>query len=356
MSEAASYALVMNAEFIEQLHERIERATRRVYVQVMTYDGDDAGLGVTERLIAAAARGVDVRIVVDSFAFRYVSDTRSNQPAVAEEVAATHAMFDRLESSGVQVVYVNPFGRILQFGAFRNHKKIYVLDDVAYIGGINISDHNFAWLDFNVALTDTSTVEILASDFEATYRGERRSLDGPVITNDELPPLFWDLVDSAEESIVLASPYALDLVLADRLLAAPAKRKVVIAPEQNNMRLFRLSDPYIRQKLRDGGVELRSFTNFFHAKFAVFDDERALVGSSNFGVHSFTCNQELAMVIDDPAFLSQLTDVLDKTEEFTVTPSRIDYLVGRFAANYMRAGIFAYNAAFGRHAPTITTR
>lgn len=356
MSEAASYALVMNAEFIDQLHQRIERATRRIYIQVMTYDGDDAGLGVSERLIDAAARGVDVRLIVDSFAFRYISDTRSTDPSVAEEVAATHAMFDRMEASGINVVYTNPFGRILQFGGMRNHKKLFVLDDVAYIGGINISDHNFEWLDFNVEVSTPSIVKILADDFEATSRGEYHSLSGPIITNAHLGPKFYDMVDSAKESIVLASPYALDLSLANRLIDAPAPHKVVIAPEHNNYLTFRLADRHLRQKLIGGGVEVRSFEDFFHAKFVIFDNEQVMVGSSNFGVHSFTCNQELGVVIDDPVFVSQLIEMVNKTEETTVRTSRVDYVVGGLVAAYVRTGILMYEKVFSKHAPTITTR
>ena len=56
------------------------------------------------------------------------------------------------------------------YAGTRNHKKIFVIDDVGYIGGINISDHNFAWLDFNIAVTDRDTVEALVADFRSHER------------------------------------------------------------------------------------------------------------------------------------------------------------------------------------------
>ena len=57
----------------------------------------------------------------------------------------------RLRAAGVAVTFTQPWGPVLFFGLSRNHKKIYVVDDRAYLGGINISDHNFAWRDFMVA-------------------------------------------------------------------------------------------------------------------------------------------------------------------------------------------------------------
>ena len=49
----------------------------------MTFDGDDSGLAVADLLIDAAThRGVDVRLLVDCFALRYVSDTRATERSV----------------------------------------------------------------------------------------------------------------------------------------------------------------------------------------------------------------------------------------------------------------------------------
>jgi len=356
MNESAGFELVMNADFVKRLHEGIERAHDRIYIQVMTFDGDDAGLGVAERLIAAAARGVDVQITVDTFAFRYISDVRSTKDEVADEVRATHEMFDRMEAAGVSIVYVRPFGRLLQWGLFRNHKKIFVLDDVGYVGGINISDHNFEWLDFKVSIVNSKLVDILAADFAATRLGNAPSLSGPVITNEHIETTFVDLLESAEKSVLIASPYALDAVLAERLIASPVASKVVVAPEENNFMTFRLTDPYIRKKMRDGGVDVRTFTDFFHAKFAVFDDERIFVGSSNFGLHSFRCNQEIGMVIDDPTFVQTLTKALPSTAVVSTATSPLQYAIGAGVSSAIRAGTAFFGKVVSPYAPTITTR
>lgn len=356
MSAVTRFEFLMNSDFVERLCASIDAAERRIYVQVMTFDGDASGLGVAERLIAAVGRGVDVRLTVDSFAFRYVSDVRSTDPVVAEEVAATHAMFDRMEAAGVDVVYVNPFGRFLPWIFFRNHKKIYVIDDDAYIGGINISDHNFAWLDFNIGLLDPGMIEVVAGDFLMTRRGERQALDGPIITNQHVESTFAELIGNATESIVVASPYALDDILADQLAEASAPLKVVVAPRENNFVLFRLTDPFLRERCRRLGIELRSFREFFHLKFALIDGKTLLVGSSNFGLHSFRLNQEIAVVIEDPEFIAHFTELLERTELVDVRSSKFRYAVGAVTSKILCTGTPLFERFILPHAPTITTR
>lgn len=363
MHEGSDFELVMNAAFVRRLHDEISRATTRVYLQVMTFDGDDAGLGVAQLLIDAAERGVDVQITVDSFAFRYVSDMKvtarignDNPTAITEEAAATHAMFDRMEAAGITIVYVRPFGRILQFAPFRNHKKVFVFDDVACIGGINISDHNFEWLDFNVMIHDPTMVESIVTDFAVTRRGEHQSLNGPIVTNAHMRTTFDELVATATESIVIASPYVLDQALAKQLAAAPAPKKVVIAPERSNLRTFRASDHYVRRILRANGVEVRTFTEFFHAKFALFDNKRVFVGSSNFGFHSFLCNEEVGVVIEEPSFVSEIHDLLAGTTEHPGTTSAWEYMRGAAVSHYLHVGTILYDKIFAPHAPTLTTR
>jgi len=356
MSAAAHFELLMNSAFVQRLHESIDAAQERICVQVMTFDGDEAGLGVAERLIAAVERGVDVQLTVDSFAFRYVSDKRSTDPEIAEEVAATHAMFDRMEAAGVDVVYVNPFGKLLTWIFFRNHKKIYVVDDDAYIGGINISDHNFAWLDFNIGLNDPEMVEIVVDDFAKTRRGERQALDGPIITNEHIESTVAELIANATDSVVIASPYALDDILAAQLAESPAPRTVVVAPQQNNFMLFRLTDPYLRERCRSFGIELRSFTEFFHAKFALIDGTTLLLGSSNFGLHSFRLNQEIAVVVTDLEFIAHFTRLLEQTELVDVRSSKIRYAIGAVTSKILLTGTPLFERFILPHAPTITTR
>ena len=356
MPVASTYELLMNDRFVERLHHGIDSATDRVFIQVMTFDGDAAGLGIEQRLIAAVERGVDVRLTVDLFAFRYVSDTRSTKPAVAGEISETHAMFDRLEAAGIEITYVGPWGPLLVLGALRNHKKIFIVDEMVYLGGINISDHNFEWLDFIVGIGDPDIVSETIDDFHATRRGERVSRSSAIITNERIEDTFDEMISSAKESIVLASPYALDLDLERRLSKATAPSKTVITPQQSNFPMFRRTDPYMRERILRHDVELVTFTDFFHAKFLLVDNTRLLVGSSNFGRHSFRCNQEICVVIEDELFIDALLRALPSTRPIEHRPSKLRYWYGFPVEYYFFIGTNLLERIVVPRAPVLASR
>ena len=339
MSGDRELRLLDNREFIEELHQALATAERRVLVQVMTFDGDASGLAVADLLAGAASRGVEVRLLVDCFALRYVSDRKATDPSVLHEAAETRAMFDRLRAAGVAVTFTQSFGPVLFFGLSRNHKKIYVVDDHAYLGGINISDHNFAWRDFMIRTTDPTIVEALAEDFARTERGDRRSVNAAVLTNREIEPAFAEIINGANRSLVLASPYSLDVGIVKLLGRARAPAKSVITAQQNNYRWLRLVEPYIWRELARGGVELHTYPDFFHARFLLADDDKLLIGSSNFSRHSFRCNQEVCLLITDAEFIAgfkarMLSDTASLETARSAHQSRGGAVRGRVVAHF----------------------
>ncbi len=270
----------------------------------MTFDGDASGLAVADLLTRAISRGVDVQLLIDRFALRYVSDRRANHHTVRAEATETAAMFQRLCQTGATVTFTQPWGPMMLFGLNRNHKKLYVIDDHAYVGGINISDHNFTWTDFMVQIDDPDVVAALADDFAYTQKGERRSVNGHIITNQAIEPVFTELVTKATKSVTLASPYALDIAVVKLLEGSPAANRTVITAQENNYRWLRAAEPYLWQRLIRSGVKLHTYPEFFHARFLLVDDSNLLIGSSNFNRHSLRCNQELGLLINDTEFIA----------------------------------------------------
>ncbi|MEM7337379.1 MAG: phosphatidylserine/phosphatidylglycerophosphate/cardiolipin synthase family protein [Actinomycetota bacterium] len=336
-------ALLDTDAFFAELLNRIATAQQRVLVQLMTFDGDAAGLPVADALIAAAGRGVVVDLVVDCFALRFVSDQSATAPAVANEVARTQRMFRALRDGGVTVQFTNPYGPTgwLYYMA-RNHKKIVVIDDTAYLGGVNVSDHNASWHDFMVRLTDPVLVEAVVADVLTTQEGRVVERTGPILTNGAIEATFDEMVTTAERRVVVASPYAVDRRLPGVLAASGApERTLVLAPDQNYPYL-ELITPAIVKQLDELGVRTVTYRRFSHAKFLLADD-RLLVGSSNFGRHSFWCNQEIGLIIDDPAFVAHfVATMLDDLVEREPEARWQQRAVGAVAAVAMDIGLRAY--------------
>ncbi|MGJ3628744.1 phospholipase D-like domain-containing protein [Sphingomonas sp. MMS24-JH45] len=150
----------------------IAAAKVRVLVQAMTFEADAAGRPVAQAVDASAA--ADRRVLVDDYSRHVVNDhvvAATRDPAIRREARDTKAMFDALVARGVGVRVTNPIGRNPARYAVRNHKKLIVADDVAYIGGINFSDHNFAWHDMIIRIAVPQAVDFLAADFDATWAG-----------------------------------------------------------------------------------------------------------------------------------------------------------------------------------------
>jgi cardiolipin synthase len=294
----------------------IERARGRVLVQAMTFEGDSAGRAVADALTAASAR--DRRVLVDDYSRFVVSDRwvggrREKLPsALRAEVEATHAMFDELITAGVGVRRTNPIGRLFTNYPARNHKKLIVADDVAYIGGINFSDHNFAWHDFMLRIEGGGAADWLALDFEATWCGRSRAghADLPGLTLWSLDGrsnavAFGDLmamIEAARREIVVISPYLTFPVTGALTRAARRGVRVrLITPWPNNKPTVR---DHLLAAARRAGFEVTLLGEMIHLKGLLLDGERLVIGSSNFDFVSLAAEEELMAVVDDPAIIA----------------------------------------------------
>jgi phosphatidylserine/phosphatidylglycerophosphate/cardiolipin synthase-like enzyme len=129
------------------------------------------------------------------------------------------------------------------------------------------------------------------------------------VTNRALARTFDELVAGARRRVVIASPYALDRRLVSAVEASPAEEKSLVIAKHNNFWCLQLITPYLVDRAVRAGIELFHFEQFSHAKFALIDD-LLLVGSSNFGRHSLSCNDEIGYVIDNPAFVGHFEQVM----------------------------------------------
>ena len=291
-------------------------ARRRLYVQAMTFEGDSVGLTVAAGIAASRAR--NRRVLVDAYTRFTVSDRSVNSFAgrlsrdVRAEVRATDVMFRDLMAGGVGVRVTNPVGPLMIHYPARNHKKLIVADDVAYIGGINFSDHNFAWRDFMLRIEGAEAAAFLAADFEETFAGRARagrislpeidifSLDGR--TNSEIFAVILELLAGARTRIDVLSAY-LTFPVAEALAEA-VKRGVavrLITPLANNKPLVR---DYLLTVARRAGFELRLLPTMSHLKGLLIDDALLVVGSSNFDFVSLAAEEELVAVTRSAALIA----------------------------------------------------
>ncbi|HSL94924.1 MAG TPA: phosphatidylserine/phosphatidylglycerophosphate/cardiolipin synthase family protein, partial [Thermoleophilia bacterium] len=275
----------------------------------------------------AVARGVEVRIVVDSRGSR-----------VAGKSAA---MYGDLAAAGVEVA-VNDLFPPSRTGLWpdrerdvlsgqtghHEHRKLLVVDGrLAYTGGAGIEDH-FAdgrFHDVMVRVTG-AVVREFQMVFLTTFRAHGGPLDGDeaalaaYFPEPEAPgglpavvvgtrhtrdvsalQAIRALIDGAERRIAVTNPYFTEDELVDRLIAAAQRGvevKVVVSQESNSaLHTAALRHDYGR--MLEAGIEIWEYPDaVVHGKIVVADDA-VLFGTVNLDAWALYRAYEVAAIVDD---------------------------------------------------------
>ena len=307
------------SEFWPRAAEDIRRARARVYVQALSFEGDAAGLGAARALLESPAP--DRRVLIDRFTKYVVSDRLVYRlqtlldRALRAEVRSTRRMIRDLGRAGVPVRFSGPLGPLLARLPARDHKKLVLVDDgVAYIGGINFSDHNFAWRDLMLRIELPVAARFLREDFLRTWEGRPTAaslrlpglalfaLDGR--SNEaRFEEVLLSRADCARERIHVECAYMTAPFLG-RLAAAAARGVAVtlVTPEANNWGLVRdlLSWPPAT-----GRVDVRLYRGrMTHMKACLVDDDALVLGSANFDIWSYHFQGEYLALLTDSAVIA----------------------------------------------------
>jgi len=309
-------------EFWEQLSEDIRRAEQSVYVQTLACEGDSIGKLLAASLLSATAP--DKRVLADSFTRIVLSDKFRFSPGnlvnreLRREARETSQLFQDLKGGGVQLQFTNPYRFTLRSILSRNHKKLIVVDErVAYLGGMNFSEHNASWHDMMLRIEDAEVVAFLREDFLSTWSGGDRkayakfaglelySLDGR--TNGDAFGRVLDLIDGARRSIFVESPY-ITFPFYERLRNA-SRRGVgvtIVTPQHNNWGFFA---DYARLESALSQIDLRFYKDrMSHLKGMLIDDRYLIAGSSNFDYLSYRMYQETVAVITDSRVINEFRE------------------------------------------------
>lgn len=314
--------LVDYKDFWSRLSKDIAAAQHSVLVQTFAFEGDVVGKKLSQALLSSSAP--DKRVLADSFTRLVLSDRFKYLPTnlfnreLRREARDTATMMRKLNRAGVQIRFTNPYGASPRKLLGRNHKKLIVINDrVAYIGGINFSEHNAAWHDMMLRVENADSATFLRDDFLATWKGDNRmsraQFDGIELltadgrNNRKVFQRVMDLIDRARRSIFVESPYV-TFPFYERLRAASQRGVAVtiVTPEQNNWRFFA---NYARLESARSAIDLRLFKGgMSHLKAMLIDDEYLVAGSSNFDYLSHRIHQELIAVITHPAVVADFRE------------------------------------------------
>lgn len=288
----------------------MKSAKRSIYIEYFIIEPGQMWDTMMEVLEDKLRQGVDVRVMYDD-----LGSISSFNFSNARE----------LTQKGIPCVPFNPLLALKGTANYRDHRKMLIVDnEIAYSGGINLSDryinleHPYGhWKDTGFRLTGEgvhSFTHMFLTFWNAfaLKKGEGgtpmptlqdsaeapRETDGYVLSYYDSPlehdatsnQLFIDLLSQSTNYAWFFTPY---LMLGDDLMAAmlaAARRGVdvrIIMPGIPDKKLiFRMSRSFY-QVLLNGGVKIYEYTpGFVHAKSFVSDDKVATIGTVNLDYRS----------------------------------------------------------------------
>jgi cardiolipin synthase len=303
--------------------EAIAAAMHRVSFETYIFDKGTYPGRFTSALEAAARRGVDVRIVLDS-----VGATRMD---------ASH--IDRLEGAGVDIGWYNAIADSLEQVNYRTHRKILVVDgDVAFVGGIGVADHwavdsdgQRRWRDTQVEVRGPAAINVEAGfndnwietggvvepdllPHDRGPAGAARSIvvwSSPEDGTNEMKLLYLLAIAAARESVDIQSPYLIvDESTAwsiQEALGRGVRVRMLTEGDVTDAKPVKFASRATYEHLMELGVEIYEYQPaMMHAKAFVVDGVVSIVGSANFDNRSLELNDELNIALFDRAVAARL--------------------------------------------------
>lgn len=306
----------------------VEEAESSVYLTTYILDTDETGQKLIDALARAAARGVEVRVLVDGVGEKYSWPLASR---LLREKGVTTALF----------IPPSLFPPNLHMN-MRNHRKILVVDGtLAFTGGMNISqkhvigssppwpvsDMHFIVRGPVVAqLQDTFVDDWLFTTKERLHppvtvsepAGDclcRTVVDGPNLHEDNLKTLISGIMSAATSSIKIMTPYFMPPGAFLSALHSARHRGVnveIILPARNNLPFVHWATSHILDELLRSGITVAyQPAPFCHTKLMLVDGCYVHLGSANMDNRSLRLNFELTLEVLDQHLTESLTRHFD---------------------------------------------
>jgi len=324
------YTLLENGEaYFPAVHAAVEAARREVLIETFILFDDKVGQALQQTLIAAAARGVSVDLLLDG----YGSD------------GLPPAFLAALTGAGVRVHLFDPRPRLLgvRTNVFRRmHRKIVAVDGAcAFIGGINFSaDHlpdygpeakqDYALRVEGPLAADMADYARAALNATRPHRLRRARVEptpgddggGRLVVRDNLghptdiERYYRAGLRSARQDVLIANAYFFPGYRLLRDLANAARRGVrvrLLLQGEPDMLVAQLAASMLYDYLIDAGVQIFEYCKRpLHAKVACVDDDWSTVGSSNLDPLSLALNLEANVVARDTGLNAALRASLER--------------------------------------------
>jgi len=310
-------------EIFPAMTRDIREARRTVNLETYIFQPDAAGKRFADAMIAAARKGVEVRLLIDAWGSK-LGDLE--QP---------------LKDAGVRVRKYRPLRlfSIYKVGK-RTHRKILLIDGrIAYTGGLGIEK---PWLGNARNTSEWRDTEVrvegpVAAQMQAIFSEDWTYTTGEILAGDKFYPqipqagtmlaqaikasrgaasslakmLYYMAIQSATVSIHIANAYFLPDKQSRNALVRAVRRGVdveVMVPGRHiDLPMVRFASWLHYGDLLQGGVKIYEYRpTMMHNKTMVVDGLYSTIGSINFDSRSMNANEEESLAVYDKTFAAQM--------------------------------------------------
>ena len=326
--EGNAVRIIQDSAFFDELLGETERATHHVHLETFLWENGFVSDRVSEALIAAAARGIEVRVLVDH------RGALTTSPAV----------WERMTAGGVDFrVYHRARLRELGFYNNRDHRKIAVIDGrIGYTFGHGIADmwggRTDGWRDTAARFEGPVVRDLQTAFLENWTKVQRIALAGeqyfpdlpaagaiamhvawaaPPETTSAVQRLYSLAISAAQSEIILQNPYFIPDRHAIELYAQAVRRGVAVrlmlpTSRTSDFPIVQHASHYYYGPLLEAGATILEYTRSgLHQKVMIIDREWCTIGSTNFDPRSFRINDEISVAIYDAGVAQELAQAFE---------------------------------------------
>jgi cardiolipin synthase len=304
-----------------------------IQFQVYIFDYDETGKAVTEALLAAAKRKVQVYLMADGYASQKLP----------------RSFIQETEQSGIHFRFFEPLfkSRNSYFGRRMHHKVIVVDNQFALVGGVNISNHyndlpdQPGWLDFALFMEGEVVHELcrvceeiwngylpvkpvhLCNNKEVSFNipsGEfcevRVRRNDWITKKNQVSRSYLEMFKNAEDHIIMMSGYFLPGPIIRRNMKRAAARGVkikLILAGMSDVMVAKYAERYMYSWIFRNDIELFEYKPcILHGKVSTYDKKWATIGSYNVNIISAYASLELNIDVNNPEFAGMLDNTMEK--------------------------------------------
>ncbi len=313
--------------------EAIDAATDSVFFSSYIFIPDSIGSQFAQRLIAAAERGVDVRVLIDAVG-EFYSLKKIRHLFRGTKVKATSFLPLTLLGS----FYFN----------LRNHRKLLIVDNAnCFTGGMNIRGRHLVGdnsnsrriIDLHFRFTGPVCEQLrdaFMEDWHFASKEKRETRDwttpakagtaccrgisaGPNEPHEKLNWILIGALGCAKSHIRIMTPYFIPnraQMAAINTASLRGVRVDILLPQQNNLPYVAWASNALLFELLEQNTNIYfQPPPFIHSKLLLIDDEYAMVGSANLDPRSLRLNFEFNVEIFDNDTVDELSDHFDQCRE-----------------------------------------